>query len=108
MRRRPLSAKFFILLAAGAGLLAACGPPPGPSVRVTRVNSNTQIDMSGKWNDADSNQVARVMIKDCLARPWAARFRQKTGRDPVIRLGKVRNRTLEKIIARAVNQVRRF
>lgn len=94
MRRTSPLALFCILL------VAACGPPPGPSVRVTRVDPNRQIDMSGNWNDADANQVARIMIQDCMSRPWANRFRQKHGKDPVVRLGRVRNRTAEPINVR--------
>ncbi len=87
-------------LAICAAMGAACGPPPGPSTRVTRVNPNSQIDMSGNWNDADANQVARVMIQDCMSRPWANKFKQKSGRDPIVRMGQIMNRTPEHINVR--------
>ena len=79
-------------------LAAACGPPPPP--RVTRLNPNEQTDLSGKWNDTDSNLVARAMIQDCLSRPWASKFKEKTGKDPVIRLELILNRAPEHINTR--------
>ncbi len=91
---------FIVILSLSLILGAACGPPPGPSTRVTRVNPNAQVDMSGNWNDTDANLVARAMIQDCLSRPWSNKFRQKEGRDPVIRLAPVRNRSAEHINTR--------
>ena len=88
----------FALVVTLLTLAASCGPPPPP--RVTRVNPNQQTDLSGNWNDTDSNLVARAMIQDCLSRPWAAKFRAKTGKDPVIRIATMRNRSPEHINTR--------
>ena len=79
-------------------LAVACGPPPPP--RVVRLSPDEQRDLSGNWNDTDSNLVARAMIQDCLSRPWAAKFKQKTGKDPVIRIAPLRNRTPDHINVR--------
>ena len=78
-------------------LLVACGPPPGPSTTVHRINPNEQVDLSGEWNDTDANQVARAMIQTCLSGPWLAKFKAEKGRDPVIRLSPIRNRSSEHI-----------
>lgn len=88
----------FVSLVSVTLMAAACGPPPPP--RVVRVNPNEQRDLSGNWNDTDANLVARAMIQDCTSRPWAAKFRQKAGRDPVIRLAPIRNRSAEHINTR--------
>ncbi len=77
-----------------------CLSSPGPSTAVQRTNPNAQIDLSGNWNDTDANQVARAMIQDCLSRPWAARFKAEKGRDPVVRLWTIKNRSAEHINAR--------
>lgn len=69
----------------------------GPSTRVTRMNPNQAVDLSGNWNDVDANQVAATMIRDCLSRPWAAQFKQEKGRVPVVRLYPIKNRTAEHI-----------
>jgi hypothetical protein len=37
------------------------------------------------------------MIQDALSRPWSAKFRQEHGREPVIRLYPIRNRSSEHI-----------
>lgn len=95
------SERFSMLL--GAALIltfAACGPPPGPSTRVERINPNAQVDMSGNWNDTDANLVARAMIQDCLGRPWAGEWKGQTGQRPVIRLSRIRNRSAEHINTR--------
>ena len=50
---------------------------------------------SGRWNDTDSRVTAEEMIKDALERPWARRFTQVSGREPVVIVGTVLNRTHE-------------
>ena len=36
------------------------------SKQVTRVDADTTIDLSGRWNDTDSRMVADDIIQDCL------------------------------------------
>ena len=69
------------------------------SRKVTRVNEEKQIDLSGRWNDTDSRLVAEEMIKDVLERPWLPNFVNKEGRRPVMIVGLVRNKTHEHISA---------
>ena len=86
-----------VLTAVVALLIAACGPPPGPSTSVQRINPNAAVDLSGEWNDTDANQVAKSMIQDCLSRPWSATFKQEKGRNPVVRIHPIKNRSSEHI-----------
>jgi hypothetical protein len=79
--------------------LASCGGGP-QGTTVQRINPNAQVDLSGNWNDTDANQTARVMIQKCLTQPWAQKFKQEKGRDPVIRLSLIRNRSSEHINTR--------
>ncbi|MCX7911109.1 MAG: penicillin-binding protein activator LpoB, partial [Endomicrobia bacterium] len=51
-------------------LLNSCATTP----TVTRIDVSEQIDLSGEWNDTDSQLVAAEMIKDALARPWIDEF----------------------------------
>lgn len=88
---------FCLAVVASALVLASGCGPTGPSTQVQRVNPNTTIDMSGNWNDADANQVARVMIQDCLSRPWAMKFKSEKGKEPVVRLYPIKNRSSEYI-----------
>ena len=92
MRTRLL----FVTITTVALMSAACGPPP-PARTVTRINPNATVDLSGKWNDSDSNQVAQAMMRDCTARPWAQKYKAAKGKDPVIRLYPIKNRSDEHI-----------
>jgi len=52
------------MLALAALVAASCGK------KVSRVGASEQIDLSGKWNDTDSQLVADESIKDSLSWPW--------------------------------------
>ena len=76
-----------------AVVLSGCGK----SVR--RIDVDTQIDLSGRWNDTDSRLVSEEMISDCLSRPWLNRHISDTGGEPSVMVGTVRNNTDEHIIS---------
>ena len=80
-------------------LMAALMMSAGCQRRVTRVDTDRAIDLSGRWNDTDSRLVAEEMINDVLSRPWLTRFEQTHGRAPVIIVADVRNRSHEHIDA---------
>lgn len=66
--------------------------------RVTRIEPETVIDLSGFWNDTDSRLVADALIDDAVNFPWARRFmQQNNGEVPTVIFGSVRNRTTEHI-----------
>jgi len=75
-------------------LLAACNPT------VTRVESDSVTDLSGKWNDTDSRLVAQEMIQDVLSRGWLSKFNRKSGKSPTVIVGTVRNLSHEHINTR--------
>jgi PBP1b-binding outer membrane lipoprotein LpoB len=68
----------------------------GCSTKVTRVSTDSTIDLSGRWNDADSRLVAEEMIKDCLGQRWLYKWDQMNKRPTVI-LGKITNSSHEHI-----------
>lgn len=72
-------------------LVAGCG------TKVTRVDVNESIDLSGEWNDTDSRLVAEEMIADALSHPWTSNFAGQTGRPPAVIVGTVRNFSHEHI-----------
>jgi hypothetical protein len=37
---------------------------------VERIETDTTIDLSGRWNDTDSREVSEAIILDCLNHPW--------------------------------------
>jgi uncharacterized protein (TIGR02722 family) len=65
--------------------------------QVSRVDSDTTIDLSGHWNDTDSRLVSEAMIGDCLAAPWINKHRMASTEAPVVIAGSIRNRTNEHI-----------
>jgi uncharacterized protein (TIGR02722 family) len=75
-------------------LLASCA---SPSRTVSRVSADTEVDLSGHWNDTDAQQVAEAMISDVLKRPWISDFTDKNQKKPVVIVGNVRNRSDEHI-----------
>lgn len=81
-----------ILLMLAFVLLQGCA-----SKTVTRVDPDTVTDLTGRWNDEDSRQVATEMIRDVMARPWLSRFVDANNREPVIILGLIQNKSHEHI-----------
>jgi len=83
-----------ILLFGVLAMLAGCATTP----KVERKAVDTTIDLSGRWNDADSRMVSEEMIRDCLDRPWLERFMDRHGgKAPTVIVGRVRNRSHEHI-----------
>ncbi len=65
--------------------------------RVTRVDTGVTTDLSGRWNDTDSKQVAEKMITEMLSRPWLNQFATRENRQPVVIVGTVQNLSHEHI-----------
>jgi uncharacterized protein (TIGR02722 family) len=65
--------------------------------QVTRVETDTTIDLSGRWNDADSRLVSEAMISDCLGAPWYHQHGMAKSKNPTIIVGSIRNKTTEHI-----------
>jgi len=73
---------------------------------VTRVEPDTQIDLSGRWNDTDSRMVAEKMINDLFVSERFKEYTQQRNKKPVIIVGLIRNKTSEHIDA--ANYVKKF
>ena len=61
------------------------------------MSTQTQVDLSGYWNDTDVRIVCESLINDCLSSPRVAGFEQRTGELPVIIVGSFRNQSDEHI-----------
>ena len=91
------------LFAAVAGLAlvlicTACSSAP----KVTRVDPEKQVDLSGAWNDTDARKVCNSLINDCLSNERVANFIQdfsarNGGRLPTVIVGGFSNNTSEHI-----------
>lgn len=69
----------------------------GCSTKVTRVTSDSTIDLTGKWNDTDSRLVAEEMVKDCMQGPWYNKYTNGGKTTPTIIVGEIRNKSHEHI-----------
>jgi len=85
--------KILLILLLAAVVLAGCSS----SRQVTRLETDSQTDLSGRWNDTDARLVAQEMISDCLTRVWLTDFAAANGRKPVVTVGRIRNETDEHI-----------
>lgn len=85
----------FMLVVALAAVCSSCADR-----KVSRVASGEVIDLSGNWNDTDSQMVSEEMIKDLLNARWLPVYKAKHGdKRPVIVVGTVTNKSHEHINA---------
>ena len=61
------------------------------------MNTGDVKDLSGAWNDTDSQLVSAEMIQDVLSRSWLNEFTQTNKRQPAVIVGEVRNLSHEHI-----------
>lgn len=80
------------LLAVFMFILTACG-----STKVERVDPQSQIDLSGYWNDTDVRIVCEALIRDCLSSPRVEQEIRAMGKTPVVIVGRFRNESSEQI-----------
>lgn len=85
--------KHFVIAALVATLSFSC------QRSVTRVTPDTAIDLSGRWNDADSRIVADKMISELMTSEKFKEYAKEKGRKPAIVVGLIRNKTSEHIDA---------
>ena len=76
----------------GLLLLAGCS-----GKQVTRVEVDEQIDLSGDWNDIDSQKVSKALTEQITESPWVEDFRAEKGKKPYLIVGDIRNKTPEHI-----------
>lgn len=78
--------------------LSACSSGP----RVNHVDADTQIDLSGEWNDTDVRQACESLVADCLKNPRVVPFIDQyavehKGALPTIIVGRFSNKSNEHI-----------
>ena len=83
--------RIYLALILSSLLVAGC------DTKVTRIDADETVDLSGSWNDTDSRLVAEEMIADALSHPWTSNFAGETGRAPAVIVGTVRNFSHEHI-----------
>ena len=85
--------KYFkgILLIATVLALGAC------ATKVERISPEQVRDLSGNWNDTDSQLVSKEMISDVLSQAWLDNFERAHGKQPAVIVGDIRNLSHEHI-----------
>ena len=82
-----------VLLVVMSFVLASCG-----STKVERVAPETQIDLSGNWNDTDVRIAARDLVDSCLSSKSIINFPvAHDGKKPVVIVGSFQNLSDEHI-----------
>lgn len=82
------------ILAASGLFITSCGR------QVTRVSTDETIDISGRWNNTDSREVAQQMTRQILDGPWIGTFQDENdNKKPVVIVGMVYNKSHEHIEA---------
>jgi len=87
--------RLFSLLAMSALVFGLTSCAEGP--KISREAASEQIDLSGDWNDTDSQLVSGEMVKDSLARPWVDDFVANKKTKPRVIVGTVLNKSHEHI-----------
>ena len=77
--------------------LAGCS-----TTTVTRVPADETIDLSGRWNDTDSQQAAQDLVDQSMATPWVDDFMMKQSAKPAVIIGTLRNKTTEHIAVKTL------
>ncbi|MFM8552724.1 MAG: penicillin-binding protein activator LpoB [Nitrospiraceae bacterium] len=90
---RPSALNLAVVALAMLALLAGCGE----STKVTRVDTGVVTDFSGRWNDTDSRLVAESMVKEALNTPWLPNYTRAKGRQPIVVVGTILNRSSDHI-----------
>jgi uncharacterized protein (TIGR02722 family) len=91
-------AKVFMVFLPALIILSTCSSTP----KVTRIDADTVVDLSGRWNDSDARIVCASLINDCLTDPdvtqYVQQFRdQHGGKAPACLVGSFKNDTSEHI-----------
>jgi len=85
--------RYLTLLLVLSVLLSGCGG----GITVKRIATTEVTDLSGRWNDTDSGLVSEKMVSDMLSRVWLANFMKKTGTNPTVIVGTIRNMSTEHV-----------
>lgn len=92
---------FACAIMTAAVILTSCS-----STKVTRVDADTQIDLSGYWNDTDLRVVTETLINDCANSTRIRNYKTKSGEAPLVIVGPIANKSSEHIDT--TNLARRF
>jgi len=84
--------KLLIIAVSAVSVLNGCTPK-----RITRLDTDVTIDLSGRWNDTDSRLVSEALTEQALDAGWYRHFKERKKRKPTVIVGAVNNKTYEHI-----------
>lgn len=68
--------------------------------KVQRIETDTTVDLSGRWNDTDARLTAAELVSEIMGQPWLERHKRNNGgEEPVVIVGMVENKSHEHIEA---------
>jgi len=91
------SMKYYIVIFIALMGLFSCVSYGHTERSITRTDTDTTVDLSGKWNDADSRIVAETISTDLVNGGWLFEFGASESRRPVVIVGNMRNESSEHI-----------
>ena len=86
-----------LLSACAACFLGASCATTSSSSNVKRISAETNVDLSGYWNDTDVRIVAETLINECMNASAISSFKAANGKPPVVILGTFANKSDEHI-----------
>ena len=72
--------------------------------KVARVDPDEVIDLSGRWNDSDSQKISAEMIDELAGHPWVQQHISQYGKKPVVIVGPVKNQSSEHILTETITK----
>lgn len=67
--------------------------------QVQRIDTDTTVDLSGRWNDTDARLTAAELVSEIMGQPWLERHKRSTGKEPIVIVCMVENKSHEHIEA---------
>jgi uncharacterized protein (TIGR02722 family) len=67
--------------------------------QVQRIDTDTTVDLSGRWNDTDARITAAELVTEIMGQPWLNNHMTRKGQRPVVICGMVENKSHEHIEA---------
>jgi len=88
LRRDALQYVSTMIMAICIFVIAGCA-----TTSVSRLETEETVDLSARWNDTDSQLTAKAMVQDALSGAWISRFRERKGKEPMVIVGTVINKS---------------
>lgn len=89
--------KFLVLMIFSFSILFGCASNSFDNPSVSRINSDTIVDLDGFWNDSDVKIVCDDLISQCISSTNISQFIKTKKRSPTVIFGKIKNESTEHI-----------